>query len=103
MRWKECGCETADINRIEQRAEEIVDRDAGPNVLPDERLRRIREVRDELQENHECEHSRRFERIFGPSRRGFRCEMCDARHWKYILQCRRCYVNVCEDCRRNRI
>jgi hypothetical protein len=29
--------------------------------------------------------------------------MCDDEHRKYILQCRGCYINVCEDCRRNRI
>ncbi|KAF1939586.1 ariadne RING finger [Clathrospora elynae] len=104
VRWKECTCETADPNRIEERAEEIVDRDAGPNLLPAERIRRVYGLVAELQENHECEHSQKFQRIDdGAPRRGFRCEMCDARHHKYILQCRRCYVNVCEDCRRNRI
>ncbi|KAF1832429.1 hypothetical protein BDW02DRAFT_529935 [Decorospora gaudefroyi] len=103
VRWKECNCNTADLNRIEERAEEIVDRDAGPNILPGERRRRVHQVFAELQDNHECEHSRIFERIFGGGRRGFRCEMCDARHRKYILQCRLCWLNVCEDCRRNRI
>ena len=73
-------------------------------MLPNERRRRVHEVFAELQENHECEHSRRFQRVdSGAPRRGFRCEMCDARHYKYILQCRHCYVNVCEACRRNRI
>ncbi|KAF2787237.1 hypothetical protein K505DRAFT_258151 [Melanomma pulvis-pyrius CBS 109.77] len=103
-RWKECNCQAADPNRIEERAEEIVERDAPLNLPPAERRRQVRQVFAELQENHECEHSRRFQRItFGAPRGGFRCELCDARHYKYILQCRHCYVNVCEDCRRNRI
>ncbi|KAG9190145.1 hypothetical protein G6011_08233 [Alternaria panax] len=104
VRWKECTCITADLHRIEERAVEIVDRDAGPNMLPQERRQRVDRVFAELQDNHECEHSRRFQRIFdGAPRKGFRCEMCNVRHHKYILQCRYCYVNVCEDCRRNRI
>ena len=87
VRWKECTCATADLHRIEERAEEIVDRDA-PNLLPQERRQRVDRVFAELQDRHECEHSRRFERVFyGAPRRGFRCEMCDARHHKYILRC----------------
>ncbi|KAH4098734.1 hypothetical protein HBH46_153890 [Parastagonospora nodorum] len=102
--WKNCNCAAADIDRIEERAEEIVERDAPPDIPPQQRLERFRQVFAELQDNHECEHSRHFRRIsWDRPRRGFRCEMCDARHYKYILQCRHCYVNVCEECRRNRI
>jgi hypothetical protein len=32
-----------------------------------------------------------------------RCKVCDARHWNYILRCRRCHIQACEDCRRHRI
>jgi hypothetical protein len=92
-----------DENRLLQRAEEVVDRDAV-GILPQaERTIRVNRMRDQIRENHECEHSRRFERVFDGGRRGFVCEMCSARHWKYILRCRRCEVQVCEDCRRNRI
>jgi hypothetical protein len=91
-------------NRIEERAEEIVARDAPPDLLPHQWRERVDQVFAELQDNYECEHSRRFQRIdFGKPRRGFRCEMCDARHHRYILQCRHCLMNVCEECRRNRI
>lgn len=86
-----------------ERAEEVVDRDAAPNLPPVERNRRVRRVQADLRGNHECEHLGRFQRLLDGGRRGFQCEMCDARHWKYILQCRHCYVRVCEDCRRNRI
>ncbi|KAL6706233.1 hypothetical protein ACN47E_005968 [Coniothyrium glycines] len=103
-RWKNCRCEFADERRMLERAEAIVDRDERFLLPPVERARRVRQVRAELEGNHECEHPGRFQRRFdGCPRRGFRCEMCDARHWKYILQCRHCYINVCEDCRRNRV
>ncbi|CAI6334275.1 unnamed protein product [Periconia digitata] len=101
--WKHCECDHANADRIMERAEEIVDRDAVADLAPIERQRRVRQVRARLEENHECEHPGKFQRIYHGGRRGFRCEMCDERHWKYILQCRRCQINLCEDCRRNRI
>ncbi|KXS95993.1 hypothetical protein AC578_8103 [Pseudocercospora eumusae] len=101
--WKNCSCQVADEDRIEERAEEVVDRDAEPGLAFAERIVRVRHVQAQLRERHECEHPGRFQRIFGPRRRGFQCEICDARHWKYILQCRHCYLNACEDCRRHRI
>ncbi|KAF1958594.1 ariadne RING finger [Byssothecium circinans] len=102
-KWKTCSCNTADEHRLEERAEEIVDRNAEDNLGLVERQHRVRRVHEELRENHECEHPGRFQRVFHPGRRGFTCEMCDDRHWKYILQCRHCYINVCEECRRNRV
>ncbi|EME42772.1 hypothetical protein DOTSEDRAFT_176057 [Dothistroma septosporum NZE10] len=102
-RWKNCPCDQADEGRMIERAEEVVDRDAEAELPRAERNRRVRVVHAGLQDNHECEHPGRFQRMFGGGRRGFQCEMCDVRHWKYILQCRHCYINVCEDCRRNRI
>ncbi|KAF2158314.1 hypothetical protein M409DRAFT_71698 [Zasmidium cellare ATCC 36951] len=103
IRWKNCHCDVADEGRMIERAEEVVDRDAEAGPPRAERNRRVRLIHSELQENHECEHRGRFQRLLSGGRRGFQCEMCDARHWKYILQCRHCYINVCEDCRRNRI
>ncbi|KAL5458815.1 hypothetical protein PMIN06_003134 [Paraphaeosphaeria minitans] len=106
-KWKTCRCDVADINRIEERAEEVVDRDAGEVLPPVERQRRVARVRNELEQNHECEHPGRFQKLWRHDgyggRRGFQCEMCYDRHWKYILQCRHCFVNVCEECRRHRI
>ncbi|KAF2108382.1 hypothetical protein BDV96DRAFT_504588 [Lophiotrema nucula] len=102
-RWKNCNCEWGTEHRMLERAEEVVDRD-NPFGLPQaERQRRIQQVRADLDDNHDCEHPGRFQRIFNGGRRGFQCEMCDTRHWKYILRCRRCHIDVCEDCRRNRI
>lgn len=86
-----------------ERAEEIVDRDARIDLPVQERQRRVFQVQQDLMENHECEHPGRFKRIEGGGRRGFRCEMCGDRHWKFILQCRRCPIQLCHECRCNRI
>ncbi|KAF2866427.1 hypothetical protein BDV95DRAFT_631857 [Massariosphaeria phaeospora] len=103
VQWKNCQCPEADARRIEERAEDIVDREAPANLPHAERQQRVRQIQHDLEENHECEHPGKFQRVFDGPRRGFRCEMCDARHWKYILRCRHCYLSVCEECRRNRI
>jgi hypothetical protein len=88
---------------MEERAVEVVDRDADGPMAPARRARMIHQVREQLMERHECTHSRHFERLTTYRRRGYRCEICDTRHWKYILQCRHCFVNVCEECRRHRV
>ncbi|KAF2703138.1 hypothetical protein K504DRAFT_444366 [Pleomassaria siparia CBS 279.74] len=104
LKWKSCKCPTADINRIVERAQEVVNRDA-PDDLPNaEHRRRVQEVQAQLEEDHECVHPGRFQRVFGRRRGGaMECEMCGAYHYKYLLQCRRCFINVCEECRRNRV
>ncbi|KAF2454801.1 hypothetical protein BDY21DRAFT_387278 [Lineolata rhizophorae] len=102
-RWKSCSCPQFTERFLYERAEEVVDRDFGLELRPRDRQNRIQQVQEDLRQNHECEHPGRFQRIINGGRRAFRCEMCEARHWKYILQCRRCHVQVCQDCRRNRV
>ncbi|PVH96146.1 hypothetical protein DM02DRAFT_688579 [Periconia macrospinosa] len=101
--WKNCNCDHADEDHLLERAEEIVDRDAYLVLDHDERQLRIQHMVADLQQNHECDHSRRFRRVEGSPGRGYRCEMCNARHWQFILECRRCHLRVCQDCRCNRI
>lgn len=48
----------------------VVDREAVHPLPRQERQRRIVQIREELRDNHECEHPGRFERIFGGGRRG---------------------------------
>ncbi|RAK97440.1 E3 ubiquitin-protein ligase [Aspergillus ibericus CBS 121593] len=103
MRWKTCTCERWAEDHLVVRAEEVVDREAVEPLAPRVRQLRIEQMQEDLRGNHECEHPGKFERIFGTGRRRFQCEICDDRHRKYILQCRRCHIRVCEDCRRNRI
>ncbi|KAF2197062.1 ariadne RING finger [Delitschia confertaspora ATCC 74209] len=103
--WRSCRCSFWDENNLLQRAEEVVERNAMGPLPQHERRRRVNEMRDELREDHDCEqgHSRRFERVNNYTRRGMECELCGARHWKYLLECRRCHIAVCEVCRRNRV
>lgn len=103
LKWKSCLCDAWLEENIIDRAEELVDREAVGLVQPQERQRRVALVRQELLQTHECAHTGRFERILHGGRRGFRCEMCEDRHWKYMLQCRRCHLRVCEVCRRHRV
>ncbi|RAH80840.1 hypothetical protein BO86DRAFT_419760 [Aspergillus japonicus CBS 114.51] len=91
-RWKTCKCERWDEHRLLKRAEEVVERDALGPMPRQEQQQRVRDMQEDLRQNHEYEHSRRFERIEGGGRRGFTCEMCEARYWKFILECRRCHL-----------
>ncbi|KAF2742488.1 hypothetical protein M011DRAFT_268068 [Sporormia fimetaria CBS 119925] len=103
---RQCTCDLWEEENLIRRAEVLVDR-VAPVALPVFERDRLRvHFQDELRENEHCEHSgrRKFERVeWGRPRRGFQCEMCEARHWKYILRCRRCRMDLCEDCRRNRV
>ncbi|KAL2871417.1 E3 ubiquitin-protein ligase [Aspergillus lucknowensis] len=101
--WKTCSCERWNEQRLVERAQEVVDREANQALPPGDRDLRVARMQEDLRDNHECEHPGRFERIFGTGRRRFECEICGDQHRKYILQCRRCHIHACEDCRRNRL
>ncbi|KAF8858471.1 ariadne RING finger [Acephala macrosclerotiorum] len=103
VQWKNCTCEIWEERNLLGRAEQVVDREADYPIAAPERHRRVVEIRRELQANHECDHPGRWERQEGYRRRGYKCEICDARHWKYILRCRHCHLVACEECRRHRV
>lgn len=103
VQWKNCTCDVWEERNLLNRAEQVVDRDAYRPMAPPERQRRVVEMRQELQANHECNHPGRWEKQMGYSRQGFKCEICYTRHWKYILKCRRCHLVACEECRRHRV
>ncbi|PLB48622.1 hypothetical protein P170DRAFT_357626 [Aspergillus steynii IBT 23096] len=103
-KWRSCSCEGWDEQRLVERAEEVLDREATQALMPHDREIRVVQMQENLRENHECGHPGRFQRISGiGGGRPFVCEICEAAHWRYILQCRRCYLQVCQDCRRHRI
>lgn len=52
----------------------------------------------ELRENHECGHNR-WKYVHGPHV----CEECLHHLGKYIFECRRCRLQACNRCRRNRL
>ncbi|KAF4126124.1 IBR protein [Geosmithia morbida] len=100
--WKRCSCSDWAPDMLDQRARQVVDREAQEPMVPAMRRQRVERMARELQANHECEHLGRFMRL-DYRRRGYGCEMCGARHYKYILSCRHCHMLACEDCRRYRI
>ncbi|KAL4806770.1 hypothetical protein BDV18DRAFT_159940 [Aspergillus unguis] len=103
LQWRTCSCERWNEQRLVERAQEVVDREANHGLPPADRELRVARMREDLRDHHECEHPGRFERIFGSGRTRFECEICGDQHRKYILECRRCHMRACEDCRRNRI
>ncbi|KAL4864105.1 hypothetical protein BDV12DRAFT_189211 [Aspergillus spectabilis] len=98
LEWKTCSCERWNKQRLVERAQEVVDREANQALPPGNRELRVARMQEDLRDNHECEHPGRFERIFSTGRLRFECEICGDWHRKYILRCRRCHIRACEDC-----
>lgn len=106
MRWKKCSCEQFTARYLEARVDEVYDREVGDGLAmqPLQRVQRQRQIRQDIVAYHECDHPGRFQMINSHSpRHGHLCEMCGARHWKFILRCRHCHIDVCMDCRRWRV
>jgi hypothetical protein len=59
VQWKNCTCDIWEERNLLLRAEQVVDREADHPMAAPERYRRVVEIRQELQENHECNHSGR--------------------------------------------
>jgi len=102
--WRNCSCERWNEDDLIARAGEVVDREALRPLAPQERQLRVVAMRQELLDQHECNHPGKFQTVTGASGAKLaRCEFCNARHRNYLLRCRRCHVQVCQDCRNNRI
>ena len=103
VNWKHCPCDQWNEERLVVRAREVVNRDA-PRQLPRfEFNRRVDQMRNALRENHECAHRGWLPKIEGGNGQVFRCEMSAKRYTKFILRCPHCDVQICADCRRNRL
>ena len=85
--------------------EEVEESDADSDNLAESEQENFEDDDDDdYADKDECDHPGRFLRITeGAPRRGFRCERCNGRVPRYILQCRRCSLRVCERCRRRRV
>ncbi|KAF2477677.1 uncharacterized protein BDR25DRAFT_364571 [Lindgomyces ingoldianus] len=109
VEWHRCECAFWTEVNLVRRAEERVDRVAPLNILPAERQRRIQEMQDNMHanqgEHEDCNHHgrKKFQQIYGGRGGSFLCEICYTRHRKFILECKRCQLQVCMDCRRTRI
>ncbi|KAM3079643.1 hypothetical protein ACMFMG_006056 [Clarireedia jacksonii] len=96
-RWKTCTCEQWHEPRLLARANLIVDREQ----LPGEQMVRNAQVAaqvEDLRENHDCRHVQ-WDRIQGRHE----CEECHDTLQQYILRCRHCHIQACNNCRRHRL
>ncbi|KAK0386748.1 hypothetical protein NLU13_6584 [Sarocladium strictum] len=104
VKWKNCPCSDWDAGLLNQRARELVDREADRPLVPAVRRMRVEEMERELIATHECSHQNKFTRLnAGRPHDGFRCEICGARHRKFILCCKLCHLTACNDCRMHRL
>ncbi|PYH93678.1 hypothetical protein BO71DRAFT_354762 [Aspergillus ellipticus CBS 707.79] len=99
VKWKECNCEHWTAVNLLERAHEIIDRDGSPDIddgrLPQENLQRAIQG---LRENNDCRHGG-WNYLPGPRQ----CERCAQFLARFIFECRRCRLQVCNRCRRNRL
>lgn len=99
VQWKTCSCAQWDEERLVDRANDIVDRDADRREIEaHQRAALVELARNNLVENHDCQvHSWK-------SRRGsFRCEECHHFLPEFIYECRNCRILACRRCRYNRL
>ncbi|KAL7960297.1 hypothetical protein V8C34DRAFT_321520 [Trichoderma compactum] len=99
MKWKTCSCDQWDENRLVDRANVVVDRDAdGRQLEREQRDVLVEQARNNLVENHQCAH-RNWRSRRGP----VRCDECHDRLPDYVYECRDCRVLGCQRCRYNRV
>ncbi|KAK0761166.1 hypothetical protein N5P37_006112 [Trichoderma harzianum] len=97
--WKTCRCDQWDENRLIDRANVLVDRDAdGQQLGGARRAALVQRARNHLVRNHQCTHRN------WTSRRGaFRCDECHEQMPDYIFECQNCSIHACRRCRFNRL
>lgn len=89
--WKSCECAQWDENRLLDRAQQIAGREEIQG------LNAVAQVRDELQGRHNCDH--RYWRSID----GGRCSVCRDVLPNFLYRCSGCNLEVCRDCRHNRL
>ncbi|CAD6500646.1 BgTH12-06355 [Blumeria graminis f. sp. triticale] len=97
-RWKTCGCEQWDEERLLARTNAIVARQ--PVAFEDDLfvLDHAADVMQNLRLRHDCDHEQ-----WRWVRGHHRCELCYHTLPSYIFECRECAIQICNRCRRNRI
>lgn len=96
--WKICAHPQWDEGRLLRRAEQVFERAEPPRGEGGNDERQIAVLMDELRENHECEHTA-WRKVRYPGD----CEVCGQFMELYRYGCRRCYLEACDRCRRNRL
>ncbi|KAJ2894594.1 hypothetical protein MKZ38_007392 [Zalerion maritima] len=97
--WKTCPCDQWDEPRLFARANEIVDRHPlVRNLPPVQRRAMVHRERQNLAENHQCDH------LGWRNRQGrHRCEECHDTLPTFIYECTQCRILACWRCRYNRL
>jgi hypothetical protein len=94
--WKSCACAQWDPERLEARAEQIVDRRPAADAA--RRVEQIRQEADRLLLRHNCTHVH-WTRVDGPAV----CEECTTELPAYTLTCNQCAIRACRRCVQNRL
>lgn len=94
-----CRCQLFDEDTLLRQAAQDAARDPRFHRQDQARQRQIvQQRRERIARNHACQHTE------WTSKRGtFTCQHCSDIMPKYIHQCRRCDLEVCERCKRNRL
>ncbi|KAB8204430.1 hypothetical protein BDV34DRAFT_213885 [Aspergillus parasiticus] len=95
LKWKTCGCEVWDEDRLVDRAHQVAVRNEGNPQLAQQEVQRAAQ---ELREQHNCEHGR-WRRRDGE----YSCDVCHDLLPDFILRCQRCKIEACVRCRYNRL
>ncbi|GAB1313329.1 hypothetical protein MFIFM68171_03539 [Madurella fahalii] len=96
-RWKTCGCQQWDEERLVTRANAIVDRNAA-RMGAQRRANLVERELQNLRANHQCRH-----RDWRSRGGRHRCEECHDYLPMYIYECTQCRVLACRRCRYNRL
>jgi hypothetical protein len=92
-RWKQCECPHWDEARLQERAGLIAGRNQ-PAPAP----QAVEQAAQFLVAQHECDHDVVWKRVTVAAA----CEECGDWMPDYILECRQCGLQACNDCRRYR-
>lgn len=96
LRWKTCGCDQWNEDRLLARANQVIARghvrDGAAGEL------QVDQAVANLRERHNCTHER-----WVYVRGGNQCEECYQNLPQYIFECRQCRILACNRCRRNRL
>ena len=86
LKWKTCGCDNWDEDRLMLRANDVVDRGDHQNAVA------------RLNAEADCNHDG-FMRL----REGGDCEDCGDHMYRFIFECNQCPLRLCLRCRRTRV
>jgi len=79
-------------------AEAVNAQNGGARAAQRPVLRVVLQMAEQLAGRHNCQHTR-FRSLPG----NHECQMCHERMSEWVYDCRQCHLQVCRNCRRNRL